>query len=289
MSVSPIAVSWDRLLTYPGSRYRIYSAPLAVERFVFIVSHQAPGTRAELHAHPDAEEIYVLVSGDAGIELGEETLRARPLDAFRAAPRTLHANFNDGDKDAYWLVIASPVDEFVAESDWYASGSTRGLDLDASKPASVTLADRSFGRPSACGSVSPRCGSGLPATAVGWAGLRDYPGSRYRIYSAPLGVEHFVFIVSRQPPGAGAEMHAHSDAEEIYVLLSGAGRIQLGDEVFDARPLDGFRAAPGVMHANSNPSDEEIFWLVMASPLAEFVATSEWYHPGSTIGILDSR
>lgn len=278
-------VSWEGLLTYPGYRYRIYSAPLGVERFVFIVSPQPPGTKGVVHSHPDAEEIYVLVGGEGSIRIGDDVFRARPMDAFRAAPGTPHANFNDGETTAYWVVIATPTEEFVEESDWYASGSRLGLAGNEVQERPEAIDDPAFGRPGAS-SVGARCGLGLPGSAVGWHDLENYPGSRYRIYSAPLGVERFGFIVSRQPPGAEGTLHAHPEAEEIYLLLSGAGRIQLGDEVFDARPLDAFRAPPEVMHANSNPSSEEIYWLVMASPLDEFVEESDWYRPGSTLGVV---
>ncbi len=126
-----------------------------------------------------------------------------------------------------------------------------------------------------------------PFGAVSWEGLEDFPGRRYRIYSAPLGVERFVFIVSRQPPGAGSPLHAHDEAEEIYVLLSGQGEIQLGDDLLTAHPLDGFRAPPGVQHATRNPTDDDIYWLVMAAPLDEYVAVSDWYQPGVTSGVAD--
>jgi mannose-6-phosphate isomerase-like protein (cupin superfamily) len=279
-------VSWEGLLTYPGYRYRIYSAPLGVERFVFIISPHPPGATGVLHSHPDAEEVYLLLSGEASIVIGDEEFQAKPLDAFRAAPGVIHANSNPGDREAYWVVIATPSDEFVAESDWYASGATHGIAQEGAQERPSMIDSPAFGRPPADGSsVGAHCGLGLPATAVGWNDLENYPGSRYRIYSAPLGVERFGFVVSRQPPGAEGIMHAHTDAEEIYVLLSGAGRIQLGDETFDARPLDGFRAPPGVMHANSNPSSQEIYWLVMAAPLGEFTDESEWYEPGSTLGV----
>ena len=45
-------------------------------------------------------------------------------------------------------------------------------------------------------------------------------------------------------------MHArHLHAEEIYVILSGSGRIKLDDEFADVRPLDAIRVAPQVARA----------------------------------------
>ena len=43
--------------------------------------------------------------------------------------------------------------------------------------------------------------------------------------------------------------HRHDQAEEIYVILTGSGRIKLGDDVRDIGPLDAIRVAPHVARA----------------------------------------
>jgi mannose-6-phosphate isomerase-like protein (cupin superfamily) len=43
--------------------------------------------------------------------------------------------------------------------------------------------------------------------------------------------------------------HRHDEAEEIYVILSGRGRMKLDDEVVDVAPLDAIRVAPTVVRA----------------------------------------
>lgn len=43
--------------------------------------------------------------------------------------------------------------------------------------------------------------------------------------------------------------HRHEEAEEVYVVLSGSGRIKLDDEVVDVVALDAIRIAPGVTRA----------------------------------------
>ena len=43
--------------------------------------------------------------------------------------------------------------------------------------------------------------------------------------------------------------HKHEDAEEIYVVVSGSGRVKLDDEIVDLEPLDAIRVAPGVVRA----------------------------------------
>ena len=39
--------------------------------------------------------------------------------------------------------------------------------------------------------------------------------------------------------------HTHSKQEEIYVILSGGGRLKLGDEIVDVKQWDAVRVAPG--------------------------------------------
>jgi len=43
--------------------------------------------------------------------------------------------------------------------------------------------------------------------------------------------------------------HRHREAEEIYVVLEGAGRIKLDDDIADVKALDAIRMAPGVARA----------------------------------------
>ena len=41
--------------------------------------------------------------------------------------------------------------------------------------------------------------------------------------------------------------HKHNKAEEIYVVLSGSGRVKLDDEIVDIDALHAIRVAPGVI------------------------------------------
>jgi mannose-6-phosphate isomerase-like protein (cupin superfamily) len=43
--------------------------------------------------------------------------------------------------------------------------------------------------------------------------------------------------------------HKHEKAEEVYVVLSGAGRVKLDDEIVELQRLDAIRVAPGVTRA----------------------------------------
>lgn len=55
---------------------------------------------------------------------------------------------------------------------------------------------------------------------------------------------HRLKPTKRQPFG-----HKHDQAEEIYVVLGGSGRVKLDDDVVEVEPLDAIRVAPGVIRA----------------------------------------
>jgi mannose-6-phosphate isomerase-like protein (cupin superfamily)/quinol monooxygenase YgiN len=43
--------------------------------------------------------------------------------------------------------------------------------------------------------------------------------------------------------------HRHEQAEEVYVVLSGAGRVKLDDDIVDIAPRDAIRVSPAVVRA----------------------------------------
>ena len=79
-------------------------------------------------------------------------------------------------------------------------------------------------------------------------GLSDFQESRFAartLEADATGVSYYrVKPGKRQPFG-----HRHDNAEEVYVILAGAGRIALGDEIRDIGKLDAIRVAPAVMRA----------------------------------------
>jgi len=47
-------------------------------------------------------------------------------------------------------------------------------------------------------------------------------------------------------PGQRSQAHKHELAEEVYVVLSGSGRVKLDGDTVELRPLDAVRVAPPV-------------------------------------------
>jgi mannose-6-phosphate isomerase-like protein (cupin superfamily) len=80
-----------------------------------------------------------------------------------------------------------------------------------------------------------------------------------------LDAEKTGLAFMRVKPGRRqAFAHRHEDAEEIYVILSGTGRIKLDDEILDVAPLDAIRIAPGVARA-LEASDEGLEYLAFGA------------------------
>jgi quercetin dioxygenase-like cupin family protein len=73
-----------------------------------------------------------------------------------------------------------------------------------------------------------------------------------RFARADLDAEHVGFTHHRVKPGTRqgiGHKHDHPEAEEVYVVISGSGRVKLDDETFELAPLDALRVAPEVMRS----------------------------------------
>ncbi len=71
-----------------------------------------------------------------------------------------------------------------------------------------------------------------------------------RFARADFGAEQTGFSHHRFKPGKRQGFgHRHDDAEEVYFVASGSGRIKLDDEVREVKEKDVIRVSPGVMRA----------------------------------------
>lgn len=71
-----------------------------------------------------------------------------------------------------------------------------------------------------------------------------------RFPRAELGAEQTGMNYLIVKPGRReAFAHRHRQAEEVYVVLSGAGRVKLDDQLVELGPLDAVRVEPGTVRA----------------------------------------
>jgi mannose-6-phosphate isomerase-like protein (cupin superfamily) len=83
------------------------------------------------------------------------------------------------------------------------------------------------------------------APEFGLDGTQEARFAKYDLNAENTGVSHYRLKPGqRQPFG-----HRHEKAEEVYVVLGGAGRLKLDDEIIEVETLDAVRIAPSVTRA----------------------------------------
>ena len=86
------------------------------------------------------------------------------------------------------------------------------------------------------------------------------PDIEARFGRTPLGLEGGGFSYQRLAPNVtGTTAHRHGTQEEVYVVLSGSGRVKLEDEVRELRQWDALRVpAPVARGFASGPEGLEL-------------------------------
>ncbi len=109
------------------------------------------------------------------------------------------------------------------------------------------------------------------------AGISDFIEARFAnedLDSETSGISYQLVKSGQRQPFA----HKHGEMEEIYVIVSGSGRVKLDDEVEDLEALDAIRIAPSVTRA-FEANDEDLVLLVFsprAKGDAEMVQDFSW-------------
>ena len=83
------------------------------------------------------------------------------------------------------------------------------------------------------------------APAHGFGDRWEARVARVALEAEQTGVSHFRLRAGKRSPFS----HRHTHAEEVYVILSGTGKVKLGGKISEVRPLDAIRVAPQVARA----------------------------------------
>lgn len=110
---------WETYVPYAS---RVVSGPIGCEHLAISVNRMPPGTSGEHHSHPEAEEIYVVMDGSCQMMIGEDVVELKRFDAVRLPAMVMHSLYNHTDAECWLIVMAAPIDEFVAVSDEYLPG-----------------------------------------------------------------------------------------------------------------------------------------------------------------------
>ena len=71
---------------------------------------------------------------------------------------------------------------------------------------------------------------------------------------------------ARLPVGGRTTPHYHPRTEEIYYILRGTARMQIGEETRNVRPGDAIAIPPGAVHQITNTCQETLTFLCCCAP-----------------------
>jgi mannose-6-phosphate isomerase-like protein (cupin superfamily) len=92
------------------------------------------------------------------------------------------------------------------------------------------------------------------------------PDLEARFPSQDLGLERSGMSYQRYEPGHRLPFgHSHDEQEELYVIVSGGGRLKLDEEILDLKQWDAVRIPAGVMR-NIEAGPEGLELLAFGAP-----------------------
>jgi mannose-6-phosphate isomerase-like protein (cupin superfamily) len=107
------------------------------------------------------------------------------------------------------------------------------------------------------------------------------PGLEARYARVPLELEKSGLSYFRIAPDFRTPFgHRHTEQEEIYVVLSGSGRIKVDDAVVELGPWDAVRVAPDAMHT-LEAGPEGIEYIAVGAPNTDnkdVDMEQDWWH-----------
>jgi mannose-6-phosphate isomerase-like protein (cupin superfamily) len=83
------------------------------------------------------------------------------------------------------------------------------------------------------------------APEFGMGEIQEARFARKDLDAEKTGVSHHRLKRGKRSPFG----HKHEDAEEVYVVIAGSGRMKLDDEIIEVETLDAIRVSPEVIRA----------------------------------------
>ena len=81
-----------------------------------------------------------------------------------------------------------------------------------------------------------------------------------------LGAETMGARLWRLLPGQASTRHRHRRSTELYVVLEGAGRLRVGDEILTLPTLSAVLVEPATVRQPFNDTAADQLWLVVGAP-----------------------
>jgi len=90
--------------------------------------------------------------------------------------------------------------------------------------------------------------------------------SHFLMDAGDLGSRNMTVTWVDVPPGAEQRAHSHPDAEQVYVIVRGRGRMSVAGDVEDVGAGDLVFIPPSTAHGIVNDGSEDLVYVSAASP-----------------------
>ena len=90
--------------------------------------------------------------------------------------------------------------------------------------------------------------------------------SHFLMDAGDLGSRNLTVTWVNVPPGAEQRAHSHEEAEQVYVIVRGRGRMQVAGDVQEVGEGDLVFIPPATQHGISNDGTEMLVYVSAASP-----------------------
>ncbi len=112
------------------------------------------------------------------------------------------------------------------------------------------------------------------APKFGFAEIQQARFANSDLETEGTGISHQRLAAGRRQAFA----HRHQEAEEIYVVLAGAGRLKLDDEIIEVERLDAIRVAPQVTRAfEAGPDGLEYIAVSALHDTSDVEMIQDWW------------
>ena len=92
-----------------------------------------------------------------------------------------------------------------------------------------------------------------------------------------LGSHDLALRLWRLAPGQAIPRHRHQFQTELYLLLSGSGRIRVDGTLLRLEPMSAVLVEPASLRQVFNDTDAESLWLIAGAPLESFPINAQGY------------
>jgi len=110
----------------------------------------------------------------------------------------------------------------------------------------------------------------MPLQVLHAADAHWRPSNQLGVLNTDLAKQHGAETLAARlwllRPGQASTKHRHTEQTELYVVLTGTGRMRIGDQVHTLEPHSSVLLEAATVRQVFNDTGEDVLWLVVGAP-----------------------